>query len=118
MGSINDLIGLLIQQNSMLSTRFREQLAQIKENFKKSEQHEAELKSKQTELMQMLTEREEEIGEVRRMVEHREELVKEQVGEIARLQQETERYKSTQTNLSEVEAGVRDIRPKLLTALN
>jgi hypothetical protein len=32
---INELIGLLIRQNSMLANRFREQLVQIKDTYKR-----------------------------------------------------------------------------------
>ena len=48
--SLNTLVGLLIKQNSMLGTRFREQVAQIKENYKRSEQSMGDLRKKLTEL--------------------------------------------------------------------
>jgi hypothetical protein len=38
LGSINDLIAQLIRQNSMLAGRFREQLGQIKETYRRNEQ--------------------------------------------------------------------------------
>lgn len=56
-GSINELIGQLIRQNSVLASRFRDQLGQIKENFRKSELREQDTKRKQLELAHILTTR-------------------------------------------------------------
>ncbi len=36
LSSINDLIGLLIRQNSILANRLKEQMAQIKDNYKRA----------------------------------------------------------------------------------
>lgn len=59
LASINDLIGQLIRQNSILAGRFRDQLGQIKEIYRKNEQHEQDVRRKQNEMSQLLTSREE-----------------------------------------------------------
>lgn len=52
LGSINELIAQLIRQNGMLAGRFRDQLVQIKEMYRKNDHHEQEIKKKYAELSQ------------------------------------------------------------------